>query len=74
MSGRPTTVMPAPPNSDFILICDKDGDPQEILSGKSTIDYVFDVVQIMDKNHPDDAPHSAWQRNGSGFSIIKERL
>lgn len=65
---------PNPPSDDFIIICDVEGDPQEVLSGNSSIDHVFEIVGIWDKDCPEYAPHTAWQRNYGGFTRLFETI
>ncbi len=50
----------SPPNSGFILVVDCDGDPVDTYSRNSVIDEVMSRCQVLDKDFPGDAPHSAW--------------
>lgn len=60
-------------NVGFIIIADRDGDAEEICSGNSSIAYIFDLMHAMDNEHPDDAPHSAWQYGANGFVQVREK-
>jgi hypothetical protein len=52
-----------PPSSGWIIIVDRDGDPQEHFSHNSVIDEVMRRVDLLDKENPGDSPHSAWSWN-----------
>lgn len=56
----------------FVIIIDNYGDAVDNLSANSTIDYILDVVRIMDKKYPVDAPHSAFKWDGNQFIKIKD--
>lgn len=61
----------SPPESNFILVVDCDGDPQEVFSGNTSLDQVFQLINKLDREsgyHP----HSAWKRSGGGFTRIFE--
>lgn len=65
---------PLSPAQNFILLCDVDGDPQEVLNGNTTINYVFDLLSILDKKYPEYAPHAAWRKVSDGFVRLLERV
>jgi hypothetical protein len=56
--------------NDFVLICDKDGDPVDVVSGEFSVDNIFVLLRCEDKSSPADSPHSAWEWNGSSFSLV----
>ena len=62
------------PAKGFIIIVDNEGIPQEVFSNNCVIDKVFTLKDRLDRNNPDDAPHSVWEFIGSGFSLVKDRL
>ncbi len=55
---------------DFILICDKEGDPVDVVSRELSIDNIFVLLRCEDKSSPADSPHSAWEWNGSRLSLV----
>ena len=62
------------PTSGFIVLCDCDGDPQDVMSANSTVDVVFSNLRTLDARHPEDAPHSAWQQCAGGFTRVLDRV
>lgn len=62
------------PTSGFIVLCDCDGDPQDVMSANSTVDVVFSVLRTLDKMYPRYAPHSAWQQCAGGFTRVLDRV
>lgn len=56
----------------FVIIIDNYGDVVDTLSANDTIDNILDMVRIMDKKYPIDAPHSAFEWNGNQFYPIKD--
>lgn len=62
------------PVKGFILVCDCEGDPQEIFSKNCNLDEVFYFIDMLDRNDPDYAPHSAWEYNSGGFSRVFEQI
>ena len=63
-----------PPTNGFIILCDCDGDPQDVLSANSTVDVVFSNLRTLDAMHPEYAPHSAWQQCAGGFARVLDRV
>ena len=69
-----------PPNTDFIIVVDRDGDPVDTYSRNSVIDEVMRRCQVLDRNFPGGAPHSAWRwvsetnSNWGGFSRVIDRI
>jgi len=51
----------------FTLICDKDGDPVELVGGLCSTDIPHAIVRELDRVHPEDAPHSPWDWDGEKF-------
>lgn len=64
---------PNPPTAGFIILCDRDGDPQDVLGANCTVDRVFSNLRTLDAMHPEYAPHSAWQQCVGGFTRVFER-
>jgi len=64
----------SPPNSGFILVVDRDGDPKEVYSHNCVIDEVMRRCQVLDGEDPSDAPHSAWMWDTGGFSRVFDRI
>lgn len=62
----------SPPKDDFIIVVDCDGDPQEVFSGNTNIDQVFQAIHRLDNLNLGYNPHSAWQRNYGGFTRVFE--
>ena len=57
----------SPPSGEFILVVDCDGDPQEVFSGNTNIDQVFQAIHRLDNLNLGYNPHSAWKRTPGGF-------
>lgn len=51
----------------FTIICDKDGDPVDLISGFICTDVPHAIVREWDRKHPEDAPHSSWDWDGENF-------
>lgn len=70
----------SPPRGDFILVVDCDGDPQEVFSGNTNLDHVFQAIHRLDNLNLGYNPHSAWRWNSEtnshwgGFSQVLERV
>jgi hypothetical protein len=62
------------PTNGFIILCDCDGDPQDVLSANSIVDVVFSNLRTLDKMYPQYAPHSAWQQCAGGFTQVLDRV
>ncbi len=65
--------MDSTPSEDFIIIVNRDGEPQEVFSGNVSLDQVFDLIDKLDREsgyHP----HSAWRRSAGGFTRVFERV
>ena len=63
----------SPPNGQFILVVDCDGDPQEVFSENVNLDQVFQLIDKLDREsgyHP----HSAWRRCAGGFTRVFESI
>jgi hypothetical protein len=61
----------SPPSEDFILVVDCDGDPQEVFSGNTSLDQVFQLIDKLDRESGY-YPHSAWRWGANGFSRVFE--
>jgi hypothetical protein len=59
-------VFPLP----FIFIVDKRGVTVDVFDVNSKLDYIHDVVRVLNKNHDDVAPHVPWLYNGSTMSPL----
>jgi hypothetical protein len=59
------------PSEDFILVVDCDGDPQEVFSGNTSLDQVFQLIDKLDRESGY-YPHSAWRWGANGFSRVFE--
>lgn len=59
-------VTPVP----FIFIVDKDGNAVDIFAADSKLDYIHDIVRILNKNQTEDAPHVPWLYNGSTMAPL----
>ena len=57
------------PKSGFIVVVDCNGDPQKVFKDNTSIDEVFQMIHILDKNS-DYHPHSAWMWVTGGFSRV----
>lgn len=62
------------PNSGFVVITDCDGDVVTTVSSNSTVDHIYDLIRIYDKENPDDAPHSPWRSCAGGFTRVFDRV
>jgi hypothetical protein len=51
------------PCSGFIVVVDNEGDPIDTYSRNSVIDEVMMRCQVLDREFPSDAPHTAWRWN-----------
>lgn len=51
----------------FTLICDKDGDPVDVIAGLVCTDVPHAIVREWDRKRPEDAPHSSWDWDGEIF-------
>ena len=63
----------SPPSEDFLVVVDRDGDPQEVFGGNTSLDQVFQLIDRLDREsgyHP----HSAWRRCAGGFTRVFERV
>ena len=57
----------------LVLGVDRDGDPQEVFGGNTSLDQVFQLIDRLDREsgyHP----HSAWRRCAGGFTRVFERV
>ena len=63
----------SPPSEDFILVVDRDGEPQEVFSGNVILDQVFQLIDKLDRESAYH-PHSAWRRSAGGFTRLFERI
>lgn len=64
----------SPPSDDFIIVVDRDGDPQEVFSGNANLDHVFQAIHRLDNLNLGYNPHSAWRRSAGGFTRVFERV
>ena len=71
---------PSPPNSGFILVIDNDGAIVDNFPENSVIDEVMRRCQVLDREYPGYAPHSAWRwhsetkSNWGGFFQVSDRI
>ena len=63
-----------PSTNGGIILCDCDGDPQDVLSANSTVNGVFSNLRILNAMHPEYAPHSTWQQCVGGFKRVLDRV
>lgn len=64
----------SPPSGDFFLVVDCDGDPQEVFSGNTNLDHVFQAIHRLDNLNLGYNPHSAWRRSAGGFTRVFESI
>jgi hypothetical protein len=60
----------SPPNAGFIVVVDFEGDPVDTYSHNSVLDEVMRRCEILDRNFPGGAPHSAWRWENGEFSRV----
>lgn len=71
LSEIPETRSPSPPSNNFIVIVDNEGIPVECFSRSSVNnEFLLGKTFILDKEHPEYAPHSVWQRDHGGFTRL----
>jgi hypothetical protein len=73
MSSDQKVKTVSPPSEDFIIVVDRDGDPQEVFSGNVNLTHVFETIDRLDRDsgyHP----HSAWRRSAGGFTRMFDRV
>lgn len=52
--------------NEFLLLLDRDGDPADLCCIKD--DVIQACLRELDRNHPDDSPHTAWLWSGGEWS------
>ena len=65
---------PTGPKSGFVVITDCDGHIVTTVSSNSTVDLIFALIRIYDKEHPDYAPYSSWRSCAGGFTRVFDRI
>lgn len=55
------------PPGPFVLIVDKFATAVDVLPHDSKNDYVYDIVQTLNRNFPKNSPHASWYWNGMQF-------
>ena len=54
----------------FIFVVDKHGTAVDVFEISSKLDYIHDVVRLLNKNHDDAAPHVPWVYDGTTISPL----
>jgi hypothetical protein len=52
---------PTPPNNEFVLITDNQGNIVDHYPEHCVIDDIFRRIQVLDSEIPGDSPHSLWK-------------
>ena len=68
----PMAIAPSPPASNFVIICDKDGDPKIVIGENSSHEHIIKLIKKEAKKNPFLAPYAAWQQCVGGFTRVFE--
>ncbi len=58
--------------NEFILICNKYGEPAHVMSIDSSYESIFSILRLEDYRAVEYSPHSAWKWDGKQFLQLKD--
>lgn len=63
-----------PARASFITLFDSEGDALDVYPEATVRDEIFRRLEILDREFPNSAPHTAWEYDRGEWHQLKERI